>query len=85
MKITKRQLRKIIREEKIRLLVEQVDEELESEEADEAVDDVDVDENTEAFQDLVDAVQSAATTALESGLTKEEIATAVQGMIDKMG
>ena len=67
MKITKRQLKRIIREEKIRLLVEEED------------------ANKEAFQTLVDSVSKAAKDALAGGLSKEEIATAVQGMIDDMG
>ena len=69
MRISKRQLRRIIREEKRRVLYEQ-------EEAD---------ENKEVFQALVDSVSKAAKTALDGGLSKEEIATAVQGMIDDMG
>ena len=69
MKITKRQLRRIIREEKRRFLYEQEG----------------TDENKEAFQALVDSVSKAAKTALDGGLSKEEIATAVQGMIDDLG
>ena len=71
MKITKRQLKRLIREEKIRLLIEQEEEKENG--------------NKEGFQALVDSVSKAAKVALDAGLSKEEIATAVQGMIDDMG
>ena len=82
MKITRRQLRKqlrrIIREERIRFLFEQ--------EAEGSKDDEKGEESSDdaAFQTLVDSVQDAAEVAVDAGLSKEEIAMTIQGMIDDM-
>tara|TARA_Y100000034_G_scaffold18898_1_gene21061 strand:+ start:364 stop:588 length:225 start_codon:yes stop_codon:yes gene_type:complete len=67
MRVTRRQLRRIIREEKIRLLIEE-------ETAEENP------EKKAAFEELSSAIESAFKAASEAGLTAEEVGQVTQGI-----